>query len=188
MEKQWESIKYMHRDVASQMKNVAMLVIIDALGLDRDVLKALPYTYMEFDNPALANVNDKAKVADFLTSSYFNLVSGRMPMEQAVGIVTEIGGPDFPVSAKLMEELQERQKRDDAKADEEHELNMELLRAQIEQTRSAAEFGAMGGGGAAANNKPKGKGYDRLEQRRHETTRGSQARMEGLQKAQAKAI
>jgi hypothetical protein len=184
LEKQWESIKYMHRDVAAQMKNIAMLVIIDTLGLDRDVLRALPYTYMEFDNPALANITDKAKVADFLTGSYFNLVSGQMPMEQAVGIIAEIGGTDFPVGAKLMEELRERQAKIDARDDEEHELNMELLEAQIEQAKSSAVMGGPGApsGGAAGRKK----GYTPLEQRRHEKTRGTGARMEGMQKAAAK--
>jgi hypothetical protein len=185
LEKQWESIKYMHRDVAAQMKDIAMLVVIDTLGLDRDVLRALPYTYMEFDNPALANITDKAGVADDLTKSYFNLVSGQMPMEQAVGIIAEIGGTDFPVSAKLMEELRQRQEKIDAQDDEEHQLNMELLEAQIEQTKNSA---AMGGMGAPAKPKSKGKGYTPLEQRRHEKTRGTGARMEGLQKAKAKAV
>jgi hypothetical protein len=183
LEKQWESIKYMHRDVAAQMKNVAMLVIIDTLGVDRDVLKALPYTYMEFDNPALANITDKAEVADNMTKSYFNLVSGQMPMEQAVGIIADIGGTDFPVNAKLMEELRKRQEKIDAQADEEHELNMELLKAQIEQTKSSV---AMGGFGASPASASKGEGYTPLEQRRHEKTRGTNARMEGLQKAAGK--
>jgi hypothetical protein len=183
LEKQWESIKYMHRDVAAQMKNIAMLVIIDTLGVDREVLKALPYTYMEFDNPALANITDKAAVADNLTKSYFNLVSGQMPMEQAVGIIAEIGGTDFPVNAKLMEELQKRQEKIDAQDEEEHRLNMELLAAQIEQTKSSA---AMGGSGALSGASGAKKGYSPLEQRRHEKTRGTQARMEGLQKAAAK--
>jgi hypothetical protein len=183
LEKQWESIKYMHRDVAAQMKNIAMLVIIDTLGVDRDVIKALPYTYMEFDNPALANITDKAAVADNLTKSYFNLVSGQMPMEQAVGIIAEIGGTDFPVNAKLMEELQKRQEKIDAQDDEEHELNMELLEAQIEQTKNSAAMGGFGAPSAAAGGK---KGYSPLEQRRHEKTRGTRARMEGMQKAEAK--
>jgi hypothetical protein len=183
LEKQWESIKYMHRDVAAQMKSIAMLTIIDTLGLDREVLKALPYTYMEFDNPALANINDKAKVADFLTGSYFNLVSGQMPMEQAVGIIAGIGGTDFPVSAKLMEELQKRQEKIDERDEEEHRLNMELLEAQIEQAKSSAATGAFGGIAGSAGGK---KGYTPLEQRRHEKTRGTGARMEGMQKAAAK--
>ena len=182
MEKQWESIKYMHRDVAAQMKNVAMLVIIDALGLDRDVLRALPYTTMAFDNPALADVNDKAAVADNLTKAYFNLVSGQMPMEQAIGIVARIGGTDFPVGAKLMEELRRRQAKMDEQADEERDLNRKLLEAQIEQ---AANLPASASGGAPAG-KPRGEGYSRLEQRRHEKTRGTNARLEGIQKAQAK--
>jgi hypothetical protein len=186
LEKQWESIKYMHRDVAAQTKNLGMILIIDTLGLDRDVLRALPYTYLEFDNPPLANMSDKAEVARNLAESYFNLVSGQMPMEQAIGIITEIGGTDFPVSAKLMEELRERQEKIDAQDDEEHDLNMELLEAQAKQTRNAVAMGGVpaSSGGSAG----KGKGYSRLEQRKHEKTRGAGARMEGLQKAQAKKI
>jgi hypothetical protein len=186
LEKQWESIKYMHRDVAAQMKPVAMLEVINTLGLDRDVLRALPYTSIEFDNPSLSNMSDKAAVADDLTKSYFNLVSGQMPMEQAINIIAAIGGTDFPVNAKLMEELQKRQEKIDAQADEEHDLNMELLEAQVEQAKNPPEPGF--GSPAPAANKPKGEGYSRLEQKQHEKSRGTQARRESLQKAQAKKI
>jgi transcriptional accessory protein Tex/SPT6 len=82
-----------------------------------------------------------------------------------------------------MEELQKRQEKIDAQADEEHELNMELLEAQIEQTKNSAVMGGFGGSSASAVG---GEGYTPLEQRRHEKTRGTQARMEGLQKAAAK--
>jgi hypothetical protein len=185
LEKQWESIKYMHRDVAAQMKPLAMIQVINALGLDRDVLRALPYTTMEFDNPALSNMSDKAVVADGLTKSYFNLVSGRMSMQQAISIISRIGGTDFPVDAKLMEEMRKRQERDDAVEEEEHKLNMRLLEAQIEQAKNPP---APGFGAPAPKGKPGGSGYSRLEQREHERSRGTAARMEGIQKAQAKKI
>jgi hypothetical protein len=185
LEKQWESIKYMHRDVAAQMKPMAMIEIINTLGLDRDVLKALPYTSIEFDNPSLSNMSDKAAVADNLTKSYFNLVSGQMPMEQAINIIASIGGTDFPVNAKLMEELQARQEKIDKQADEEHELNMQLLEAQIEQAKNPP---MLGGASASLPGKKKGDGYSRLEQRQHEKSRGTQARRESLQKAQAKKV
>jgi hypothetical protein len=167
------------------MKPLAMIQVINALGLDRDVLRALPYTTMEFDNPALSNMSDKAGVADGLTKSYFNLVSGRMSMQQAISIISRIGGTDFPVDAKLMEEMRKRQERADAFEEEEHKLNMRLLEAQIEQAKSPP---APGFGASAPKGRPGGSGYSRLEQREHERSRGTAARMEGVQKAQAKKI
>jgi hypothetical protein len=190
-EKQWESVKYIHRDVAYQLKNVAMLEVINALGKGRDVLSALPYTTMEFDNPIIANAEARAEIAEHLGKTYFDFTGGGLTSDAAMEIVSSYGDDEFSVRSDLLEKLKERQKTVDVREKEKHEKEMELLAAQIdltkEQTKHAGE--AVGGIGSPAGKKPgSGEGYSRLEQHKHEKTRGTAARREGLQKAKGKKI
>ena len=190
LEKQWEAIKYIHKDVAKQLRYITYLIVIDALGVDREVMKWLPYTTIEFDNPALT---DAAKKADFfkkITEGYFNEVSGLMPAGDALAIAAAVGETDFPVDSGIIEELKGRQAKLDKQADEKHELEMELLRAQIEQTQNAANNPSPASGGSTAP-KPKkdddGKGhsYDsRLQQRQSEHVSAHGKTFERIQKAQ----
>ena len=190
LEKQWEAIKYIHKDVAKQLRYITYLIVIDALGVDREVMKWLPYTTIEFDNPALT---DAAKKADFfkkMTEGYFNEVSGLMPAGDALAIAAAVGETDFPIDSDVIEELKKRQKKLDAQADEKHELEMELLRAQVKQTQNVANNPAPSTGGSTAP-KPKkdddGKGhsYDsRLQQRQSEHVAAHGKTFERIQKAQ----
>lgn len=190
LEKQWEAIKYIHKDVARQLRYITYLIVIDALGVDREVMKWLPYTTIEFDNPSLT---DAAKKADFfkkMTEGYFNEVSGLMPAGDALAIAAAVGETDFPIDSDVIEELKKRQKKLDAQADEKHELEMELLRAQVKQTQNAANNPSPASGGSTAP-KPKkdddGKGhsYDsRLQQRQSEHVSAHGKTFERIQKAQ----
>jgi hypothetical protein len=200
LEKQWESVKYIHRDTAAQLKNIAMLEVINALGLDRKVLAALPYTYFEFDNPALTDATKKAEFFKNIAEGGFNLASAQVPMDQVVKIAEAIGETDFPVNAALLEELKTRQTKLDDQADEQHDKQMELLDVQIEQIREQikhigeAGTGASGGSGTAVKKPDSGSSSgghsysSRLEQKMHEKTRGTAARKQALQKAQNKKI
>lgn len=191
LEKQWESIKYIHKDVARQLRNVVYILVIDALGVDRDIMKYLPYTEIEFDNPALT---DASKIGAFfkdITTGYFNEVSGLMPADIAIEVASKVGGTDLPIDSEIVQELQARQKKLDAQADEKHELEMELLRAQIKQTEHAAEapFNT-GAPGSSSAKKPKsddgkqGHSYsNRLEQKQHEKVSATGKAFQRLQKA-----
>ena len=188
LEKQWEAIKYIHKDVARQLKYITYLIVIDALGVDRDVMRALPYTTIEFDNPALTDAAKKAKFFKEMTEGYFNEVSGLMPAHDALKIASDVGETDFPVDSDVITQLKARQAKLDKQADEKHELEMELLRAQIEQAKNPPLPAA--GNGAKAP-KPKkdndGKGHsygNRLEQRQHEKVSGQGKSFERIQKAQ----
>lgn len=171
-DRQWESIKYTHREVAEQLKYIMMLVIIDALGTDQHVLKALPYTTIEFDNPALTGAQERGEFFKNITAGYFNEVSGLMPPDSALELAAAVGDSDLPISSEVVAHLREKQEKLDAQADEEHNLKMELMRAQIEQARAGARA-AVANTGVSPQKKPEedkrtSHNYDnRLERKQH---------------------
>lgn len=184
-EKQWESIKYIHRDVARQLKYLTYLVVIDTLGPTAEVMKALPYTTIEFDSPQLTDAAERGEFFKNITTGFFNEVSGLMPADLALEVAAAVGDSDLPVNAEVIEELKARQKKLDDQALEKHNLQMDLLRAQVkqveEQTKMEKERVAMGvpssggsTGGKAAPAVPKehekgGHNYEqRLERRKHD--------------------
>ena len=173
-DRQWEAIKYTHREVAEQLKNIMMLVIIDALGTDEHVLKALPYTTIEFDNPALTGAQERGEFFKNITAGYFNEVSGLMPPDSALELAAAVGDSDLPISSDVVAQLKEKQKKLDEQADEKHNLEMELLRAQIESAKAGAKAAASNPVSGASQRKPKEEGsgnshnYDnRLERKQH---------------------
>lgn len=194
-EKQSEGVRYTHIDVAQQAKKIAQLEVINALGLDRDVLKALPYIYWEFDNPRVTNAMDKAKIGGLVTKGIFDTVAAGVPVAVAVNIGQQFADEEFHISNELMVELQERQAAKDKRDEEKHAKEMELMDAQIEQARNPpAATGGKAPGKVktpkkAQSDSPEGKGHsykDPLEQRQHE--RVGQGQKQGLAKAQAKTL
>jgi hypothetical protein len=193
-EKQWESIKYLHRDVAYQLKNIAMLEVINALGKGRDVLSALPYTTIEFDNPIVANAETRSKILANTSEAIFNIVSATLPLDAAARAISENSDDEIKLPADVMESLQSRQAETDRREKEKYEKEMALLDAQIALTNGQAEHaGDAPAGGGSAGNKGKilassssGRGYSRLDQRKHEKTRGTAARRESLQRREGK--
>lgn len=191
LEKQWEAIKYIHKDVARQLRYITYLMVIDALGVDRDVMRALPYTTIEFDNPALTDAAKKAEFFKKMTEGYFNEVSGLMPAGDALSLASAVGETDFPVDSGVIEELKGRQAKLDKQSDEKHELEMELLRTQIEQAKNALANPASPASGKTAPKLKKdddGKGHsygNRLEQKQHEKVAAGGKSFERMQKAQS---
>ena len=189
MEKQWEVIKYMHRDVAYQLKNIAMLEVINALGKDRDVLSALPHTTIEFDNPIVANAEEKSVIGANIGKMLFDITGSGIPIDAGVEIVQAYGDEEFNVRSDLLEDLRARQKKLDEEEEEKHNLDMEKLEAEIaliEEQKKHVGDAAMGfgGGGAKVGSKSgKAEGYSRLEQHQKEKTRGTAARREKMQRA-----
>jgi hypothetical protein len=176
-EKQWEGVKYIHKDVEHQVKNAAMIIIIDALGVGRDVIKALPYTSVEFDNPIVANAEVRAEIAGDLSKSLFDLVAGGVPVDAAFEFIAAYGDHEFNVRSDLIEDLKRRQKEADEYERKKREKELELMDAQIEGAALQAAAKAGGDGG-----------YDRMEQRKHEKTRLAGKRDEGLSKARNKKL
>jgi hypothetical protein len=192
-EKQWESIKYLHRDVAYQLKNIAMLEVINALGKGRDVLSALPFTSIEFDNPVVANAEVRSKILANTGKAILDISASTMPLDAAVRTVSENSDDEFKVPADVMQVLRSRQVEIDRREEERHEKEMALLDAQIALAREQAEYageapagGAGPGRGKILTSSSGGHGYSRLDQRRHEKTRGTAARRESLQRREGK--
>jgi hypothetical protein len=193
LERQQESIKYIHKDAEYQLKNVAMLEVINALGLDRKVLAALPYTTIEFSNITLANVKEKAEVGKNSSKAFFDTRAAGMPLDYAAQLMEEFSDHEFSVPNELREQLIERQKVEDTRTEEKHQKEMELLQAQIDLTNeqvehvgdAAAGIGSVKSGG---KNPLKAQGYSKLEQRQKEKTRGTATRKEGMQKAENKKL
>jgi hypothetical protein len=183
-EKQWESIKYIHRDVAYQLRRIAMLMIIDTLGKGRDVMRALPYTVISFDNPIVANAEVRAEIAEHLGKAAFDMRSAGFPADAVAQIMSSYGDDEFSVRSDLLDDLKKRQARVDAQEEEKHKKEMELMDAQIKATRAQAERVQDTGPGVPHSGGDSG--YSRLEQHSKERTRGTAARMEGLARAEGK--
>lgn len=183
LEKQWESIKYVHKDVARQLRYITYLLIIDTLGVDREILAALPYTTIEFDNPALSDASKKADFFKKMTEGFFNEVSGLIPAHIALKIAADVGETDLPVSNEMLEDLRKRQDHLDAQNDEKHELEMDLMRRQLE----APSMAPASGGKASKVPKDDGKqGHayaSKLEQKQHEKVSSGGKQFQRLQKA-----
>jgi hypothetical protein len=193
-EKQWESIKYLHRDVAYQLKNIAMIEVVNALGKGRDVLSALPYTTIEFDNPVVANAETRSKILANTSEAIFNVVSATLPLDAAARTISENSDDEFKIPADVMEALRERQAELDRREKEKYGKEMALLDAQIALTEEQAEHagdvpagaGKPGGKGKILASSSGGHGYSRLDQKKHEKSRGTSARREGLQRMKGK--
>jgi hypothetical protein len=191
-EKQWESIKYIHRDVASQLKPVAMLEVINALGKDRDILSALPYTTIEFDNPIIANAEVRARIAADLGKTALDMTASGIPADAVMQIISSYGDDEFAVRSDLIDDMKRRQKEIDAREEEKHKNDMALLEAQIEMLKEqAAHAGDAPAGGGSSRGRmlttgSGGEGYTKLEQKKHERSRGTAARRESLQKKENK--
>jgi hypothetical protein len=175
-EKQSEGIRFMHREVADQCKNLAKLMVIDALGLDRDVLRDLDYTYIEFDEPKITNAKDRSEITATATKGVFDLVASGLKAPTAAKFVEILGGNEFELPHDLIEEIQAAQDEKDAMDKEQHDAEIKAM----------AEGGARPAGSKKPGDK-KGHSYtDPLEQRKHEKV--GAGRKQGLAKARNKAV
>lgn len=157
MEKQWESVKYIHKTVELQLRKIAALLVIDTLGATDKVMKALPYTTIQFDSPVIANASDKASIAESLSKAYFSLVGGAMPMDIAADIAFSYAGGDLSISSDILEKLKEVQERRDEQA------ALELQQKQNEDVVGNERVTTL----KDKNNTSKKK-YTALEQKEHE--------------------
>ena len=216
--KQNESIQMIHKDIEPQFKQLAKIMIIDALGTSKEVLEALPYTQIHFDQPVIANALERAQIGKFHSENVFNLVSAQIPVDIAVEMADKNVSTDMRTTADILEKLKKIQSKVDKRTDEQTELENEQTEANIEQTKAQTKATkeqavVSTGGGSKAQKKPaseeekatKGKspaeetrekalsdktekGYSRLEQKKHEKTRGTAKRAEKLAKHKNKSV
>ena len=134
--KQNESVQMIHKDLESQFKQLAKIVIIDALGTDDEIIKALPYTQIHFDQPVLANALERAQIGKFHSETVFNLVSARLPIDIAVEMADKNVSSDMRTNAEILEKLQKIQNKGDKQDERRIDLELEQKQKDIEQTEA----------------------------------------------------
>lgn len=134
--KQNESVQMIHKDLECQFKQLAKIMVIDALGTDKDVLEALPYTQIHFDQPVIANALERAQIGKFHSETVFNLVSARLPIDIAVEMADKNVSSDMRTNAEILDKLRTIQNKGDKQDEKRVELELEQKKADIEQTEA----------------------------------------------------
>ena len=137
--KQNESIQMIHKELEAQFKQLAKIMIIDALGTDKEVIEALPYTQIHFDQPVIANALERAQIGKFHSETVFNLVSAQLPVDTAVQMADKNVSVDMRTTADILDKLKEIQARNDKNDEERVKLELEQKKADIEQTKTQSE-------------------------------------------------
>jgi hypothetical protein len=134
--KQNESVQMIHKDLECQYKQLAKIVIIDALGTDRDVIEALPYTRIHFDQPVVANALERSQIGKYHSETVFNLVSSRLPIDVAVEMADKNVSSDMRTNADILDKLRSIQVKGDEQEEKRNEVDMEQKKADVEQTKA----------------------------------------------------
>lgn len=215
--KQNESVQMIHKELEAQFKQIAKIMIIDALGTDDDIIKALPYAQIHFDQPVIANALERAQIGKHHSETVFNYVAARLPIDIAVEMADKNVSSDMRTTADILEELHDIQTKSDENDDkrvrlelEQKEADIEQTTAQIKATEETVSIQKTESGGRheeteeekitrgkspaeeqreKAEGEKEGKNYTRLEQKQKEKIRiGSAKRSEKLAKAQNKSV
>lgn len=131
--KQNESVQMIHKDLEPQFKQLAKIMIIDALGTSKEVIEALPYTQIHFDQPVIANALERAQIGKFHSENIFNLVSAQVPVDIAVEMADKNVSSDMATSADVLERLAKIQAKNDKNDEKRVDLEFEQQEAEIEQ-------------------------------------------------------
>lgn len=169
--KQNESVQMIHKDLEAQYKQLAKIMIIDALGASDEVIKALPYTQIHFDQPVIANALERSQIGKFHSETVFNLVSARLPIDVAVEMADKNVSTDMKTNADILEKLQAIQAKGDKQDEERVKLELEQKKVEIEQTKSNMELAEenakiqatqLGGASGSSGGKKKGASEEKL--------------------------
>ena len=134
--KQNESVQMIHKELEPQFKQLAKIMIIDALGTDDEIIKALPYTQIHFDQPVIANALERAQIGKHHSETVFNYVSARLPIDIAVEMADKNVSSDMRTTADILERLRNIQTKGDENDDKRIQLELEQKEADIEQTNA----------------------------------------------------
>lgn len=134
--KQNESVQMIHKELEPQFKQLAKIMIIDALGTDDEIIKALPYTQIHFDQPVIANALERAQIGKHHSETIFNYVSARLPIDIAVEMADKNVSSDMRTTADILEKLRNIQTKGDENDDKRIQLELEQKEADIEQTNA----------------------------------------------------
>ncbi len=134
--KQNESVQMIHKDLEAQYKQLAKVMIIDALGTDDEIIRALPYTQIHFDQPVIANALERAQIGKFHSETVFNLVSSRLPIDIAVEMADKNVASDMRTNADILDKLREIQSKGDKQDEKRVDLELEQKEKDIKQTEA----------------------------------------------------
>lgn len=134
--KQNESVQMIHKELEPQFRQLAKIMIIDALGTDDEIIKALPYTQIHFDQPVIANALERAQIGKHHSETVFNYVSARLPIDIAVEMADKNVSSDMRTTADILEKLRNIQTKGDENDDKRIQLELEQKEADIEQTNA----------------------------------------------------
>ena len=137
--KQNESVQMIHKELEPQFKQLAKIMIIDALGTDDEIIKALPYTQIHFDQPVIANALERAQIGKHHSETVFNYVSARLPIDIAVEMADKNVSSDMRTTADILEKLRNIQTKGDENDDKRIQLELEQKEADIEQTNAQSK-------------------------------------------------
>lgn len=137
--KQNESIQMIHKELEAQFKQLAKIMIIDALGTSREVIEALPYTQIHFDQPVIANALERAQIGKYHSETVFNLVSAQLPIDIAVSMADKNVSSDMRTNADILDKLKAIQTKNDKQDEKRVELELAQKKADVEQTEAQTE-------------------------------------------------
>lgn len=137
--KQNESVQMIHKELEVQFKQLAKILVIDTLGTDEEIIKALPYTQIHFDQPVIANALERSQIGKFHSETVFNYVASRLPVDIAVEMADRNVSSDMKTNADVLEKLQAIQTKGDKQDTERVDLELEQKQATVEQTKQQTE-------------------------------------------------
>lgn len=182
--KQNESVQMIHKELEPQFKQLAKIMIIDALGTDDEIIKALPYTQIHFDQPVIANALERAQIGKHHSETVFNYVSARLPIDIAVEMADKNVSSDMRTTAGILAKLQEIQNKGDKNDDQRTKLELEQKKADIEQIEAQTEATEEGAKAQKAMVEAEGKGHHE-ETEAEKKTRGKSPAEEQREKAES---
>ena len=182
--KQNESVQMIHKELEPQFKQLAKIMIIDALGTDDEIIKALPYTQIHFDQPVIANALERAQIGKHHSETVFNYVSARLPIDIAVEMADKNVSSDMRTTADILAKLQKIQDKGDKNDDQRTKLELEQKKADIEQTEAQTEATEEGAKAQKAMVAAEGKGHHE-ETEAEKKTRGKSPAEEQREKAES---
>ena len=137
--KQNESVQMIHKDLEPQFKQLAKIMIIDALGTSKEVIEALPYTTIHFDQPVIANALERAQIGKAYSETIFNLVSAQVPVNVAVEMADKNVSADMRTGSDILDKLAKIQSKNDKNDDKRVDLELKQKKADVEQTEAQTE-------------------------------------------------
>lgn len=182
--KQYESVKMLHKDLEPQFKQLAKIMIIDALGTDKEIIEALPYTRLHFDEPVIANALERAQIGKFYSEEVFNLVSARLPIDLAVEMASKNVSNDL-VTSDILNKLRKIQKEGDEQDKERIRLELEQKKADLAKTKQDMELAEENAESVETGTSPSKKRKKGEKDAEEETTKGKSPAQEQKEKALA---